>query len=135
MFSSQLFKSQVNGVTFDGASGGKKEGVSRIYPAVLKGLLCLAMVCIWSAIAVRLLHASGSEKQLPPATEEEEKAFQAQQLSLEKDIHKLNNKLEAYTPASAYLVVNTRENDFRLYKNKELIREGKCSTGSYIMLQ
>ena len=51
------------------------------------------------------------------------------QASLEKDINKLQKKLDSYTPTNAYMVVNTSDNHFFLYKGKQLIRDGICSTG------
>ncbi len=51
------------------------------------------------------------------------------QETLEKDIQKLQSKLDKYTPTEAYVVINTNDNHFYLYKGKELIREGLCSTG------
>lgn len=48
---------------------------------------------------------------------------------LEQQIHKLQIKLDKFTPGDAYLIVNTSENHFYLYKGKELIRQGLCSTG------
>lgn len=53
----------------------------------------------------------------------------AQKESLQKEIDKLQSKLDKYTPAGGYFVVNTTENHFYLYKGKELIRQGVCSTG------
>lgn len=47
----------------------------------------------------------------------------------------LQRKLDKLTPGGVYLVINTTDNTFFLYKNKELIREGMCSTGSYIKLE
>lgn len=47
----------------------------------------------------------------------------------------LQKKLDKLTPGGVYLVINTSDNTFFLYKNKELIREGMCSTGSYIKLE
>ena len=38
-------------------------------------------------------------------------------------------KLEKYTPSGAYMVVNTSDNHFYLYKAKQLVRDGVCSTG------
>jgi lipoprotein-anchoring transpeptidase ErfK/SrfK len=52
----------------------------------------------------------------------------------EKNIAELQKKLDKLTPTTKYLVVNTTENIFSLFSGKELIREGKCSTGSYTML-
>ncbi|MBN2237783.1 MAG: L,D-transpeptidase [Bacteroidales bacterium] len=50
----------------------------------------------------------------------------------EKDI--LTNKLVKLSPGNQYLVINTTNNTFEAYKNKQLIRTGICSTGSYIEL-
>jgi len=49
--------------------------------------------------------------------------------SIENDINKLKKKLDSFSPTDAYLVVNTSDNHFFLYKGKKLIREGNCSTG------
>jgi hypothetical protein len=56
-------------------------------------------------------------------------------IETEKNIKKVEQKLISKTPAVAYMVVNTSANHFFLYKNRKLIREGLCSTGSYILLQ
>ncbi|MBN3035670.1 MAG: L,D-transpeptidase [Bacteroidales bacterium] len=53
----------------------------------------------------------------------------------EKESDRLRKKLAGMTPNEAYLVVNTSANTFRLYKRRKLIREGVCSTGSYILLE
>lgn len=53
----------------------------------------------------------------------------AEKETLQKEIDKLQSKLEKYTPTGGYFVVNTTENHFYLYKGKELIRQGVCSTG------
>lgn len=47
----------------------------------------------------------------------------------------LQKKIDRLTPGGVYLVINTSDNTFSLYKNKELVREGVCSTGSYIKLE
>jgi lipoprotein-anchoring transpeptidase ErfK/SrfK len=52
-----------------------------------------------------------------------------------KDIQRLERKYAAYTSGQSYIVINTTDNRFFLYRNKKLIREGKCSSGSYTMLQ
>lgn len=51
------------------------------------------------------------------------------------DIGRLQKKLERLTPGGVYLVINTSDNHFFLYQNRKMIREGLCSTGSYIKLQ
>jgi lipoprotein-anchoring transpeptidase ErfK/SrfK len=49
--------------------------------------------------------------------------------SLEGDISTLEKKLDSFTPKNAYMVVNTSDNHFYLYKGKQLLRQGICSTG------
>lgn len=48
---------------------------------------------------------------------------------LEKEISKLKDKLDKFTPTEAYIIINTNDNHFYLYKNKQLVRDGLCSTG------
>jgi lipoprotein-anchoring transpeptidase ErfK/SrfK len=72
---------------------------------------------------------------------EEKKLFSAENnntgqiASLKKEISNLEKKIGKLTPGNAYLVVNTTENRFSLYKNRKLVREGVCSTGSYVRLE
>ena len=54
---------------------------------------------------------------------------------LNKQIHLLDVKLKAFVPSKPYLIINSTENEFFLYKGNKLIREGKCSTGSYLQLE
>lgn len=49
--------------------------------------------------------------------------------SINAEIENLKTKFDKFTPTGAYFVVNTTENHFYLYKGKQLIREGICSTG------
>lgn len=65
----------------------------------------------------------------------DEKTTQAYTDDLQKITNKLIDKYNKLVPRSTYMVINSTENEFFLYKNRELIREGKCSTGSYIMLK
>jgi lipoprotein-anchoring transpeptidase ErfK/SrfK len=48
-----------------------------------------------------------------------------------KDIQRLSRKYNTYSTGLSYIIINTTDNRFSLYKNKKLIREGSCSTGSY----
>ena len=51
------------------------------------------------------------------------------------EINLLERKLTSYIPTQTYLVVNTVDNEFFLYRNRRLIREGYCSSGSYTLLR
>lgn len=55
--------------------------------------------------------------------------------AMTKDIQKLSRKYNSYTSGQSYIVINTTDNRFYLYKNRQLVREGFCSSGSYTLLQ
>jgi lipoprotein-anchoring transpeptidase ErfK/SrfK len=61
--------------------------------------------------------------------------YKKQVALITKDIQRLSRKYNAYTSGQSYIVINTTDNRFFLYRNKKLIREGFCSSGSYTMLQ
>jgi lipoprotein-anchoring transpeptidase ErfK/SrfK len=61
--------------------------------------------------------------------------YKKQTTLISKDIQRLTKKYNAYTSGQSYIVINTTYNRFFLYQNKKLIREGRCSSGSYTMLQ
>ncbi|HUX96780.1 MAG TPA: L,D-transpeptidase [Bacteroidales bacterium] len=54
---------------------------------------------------------------------------------LNRDIQRLSRKYNSFTSGQSYIVINTTENRFFLFRNKKLVREGFCSSGSYTMLQ
>ena len=54
---------------------------------------------------------------------------------LKRDIERFSRKYNSFTTGQSYIVINTTDNRFYLYRNKKLIREGLCSSGSYTMLQ
>lgn len=56
-------------------------------------------------------------------------------IMLKVEVVLLQKKINRFTPGGVYLVINTSENTFFLYKNKELVRQGICSTGSYVKLE
>lgn len=55
--------------------------------------------------------------------------------TLRNEVRQMERRLSAYTPAGNHLIINTVDNRFALYRNRELIREGFCSTGSYTLLK
>ncbi len=54
--------------------------------------------------------------------------------ALEKQLSINTAKYEALTPSRPFILINTTENNFTLYKKKEIVLTGDCSTGSYIKL-
>lgn len=55
--------------------------------------------------------------------------------TLNKKLDQLNKKALRLTPGNAFLIINTTNNTFELYKNNQNIRQGRCSTGSFISLE
>jgi hypothetical protein len=53
----------------------------------------------------------------------------------ENSIKRLDKKFASLSSRSTYLVINTTGNKFYLYRNQKVIRQGTCSTGSYILLE
>jgi len=53
----------------------------------------------------------------------------------ENSVGNLSRKFSGLSSNSAYIVINTTANKFYLYRNQKQIREGTCSTGSYILLE
>jgi lipoprotein-anchoring transpeptidase ErfK/SrfK len=52
-----------------------------------------------------------------------------------RELATLKRRYDALTPGQNYLVINTTDNRFFLYRNRAVIREGYCSSGSYIHLK
>jgi lipoprotein-anchoring transpeptidase ErfK/SrfK len=67
--------------------------------------------------------------------------FRAEQLykqtitAKERELALAMRRYDALTPGQNYLVINTTDNRFYLYRNRTLLREGFCSSGSYINLK
>lgn len=89
----------------------------------------------WIFIAVPAIKNSPLIFKLQKQQEKAEVAGPPTEKELTADILRLQKKLDRLTPGGVYLIVNTSDNRFYLYKNKEQIRTGLCSTGSYIKLE
>jgi uncharacterized membrane protein len=62
-------------------------------------------------------------------------AYKKQISLMNKDIQRLSKKYGSFSSGSSYIVINTTENRFYLYKNKTLLREGICSSGANKILK
>ncbi len=65
----------------------------------------------------------------------EAKEFVAAQQKVTREIALLDKKLKIKTPQSYYLIINSSSNEFVLHKGNQIIKTGKCSTGSYVLLK
>jgi len=63
------------------------------------------------------------------------KAYTQKINSLRKEVTTIERRFDAMTPGQNYLIINTTDNRFYLYRHRTLVREGFCSSGSYIHLK
>jgi lipoprotein-anchoring transpeptidase ErfK/SrfK len=52
-----------------------------------------------------------------------------------REFQNQSRRYNGFSSGQSYIVINTTENRFFLYRNRKLLREGICSSGSYTMLQ
>lgn len=98
-----------------------------IYLAILLvGILFVASMVIF---AIPALQESTIILPALSQTQAEAEGAEAQKEKLEKEIVKLQAKLDKFTPTNGYIIINTTDNHYYLYKGKEKIRDGVCSTG------
>jgi lipoprotein-anchoring transpeptidase ErfK/SrfK len=62
-------------------------------------------------------------------------ATQKEYKHLDRNVKELHRRLEAMTPRSRYVIINTSENLYTLKSGRKVLHEGICSTGSYTMLK
>lgn len=128
-----------------GDKSSEKPDENRKRSAVLKGILfTLASVALPIFTVYFILYLApmiseinkGHKTQITIIKDPKQNtALKKQVAQLSKDIQLLSRKYNAYTSGQSYIVINTTDNKFFLYRNKKLIREGFCSSGSYTMLQ
>jgi lipoprotein-anchoring transpeptidase ErfK/SrfK len=100
-------------------------------------ILIVLFIFSWFTYIVPGLQETGGGRNLKAENNTELKndpAYKKQIVQLVRDAQRLSRKFIAYTPGQSYLVINTTDNRFFLYRNKKLFREGFCSTGSYTKL-
>lgn len=113
---------------------------NRLFRSVLFAISALAGILIF---IVMILYISPVIAEISPVNATSitndvpgNEVFYKKQISaMTRDIQRLVRKYSSYTTGQSYVVINTTENKFFLYRNKELIREGFCSSGSYTMLR
>lgn len=63
------------------------------------------------------------------------RALRREVTRLQNEATWMRRRLARFTPAEPYLVVNTSDNRIYLMKGNRLLREGLCSSGSYVLLK
>ena len=122
----------------------KLKSNQKLFRIILSLTLVIASLTFLLFISVFLLYLAPALKELPGVnitviTNNEElkkdPVYKKQISLLNRDIQRLSRKYNSYTSGQSYIVINTTDNRFFLYRNKKLVREGFCSSGSYTMLQ
>jgi len=103
--------------------------------ALFTSLLLLLFFFNYAVPGLQEIHLG--KKELADNSEELKKDVLYKKMisQLNRDVQGLARKYNSYTSGQSYMVINTTDNRFLLYRNKKLIREGLCSSGSYKMLQ
>lgn len=102
---------------------------------VLTAYLCslalsAAVIVFAPALRDRMLAAGSATR----TVDGDDKSRTRESEKLRSRIRNLQQQLDVNTPRKPYLVVDTANNRFRLMKGRSVIREGTCSTGSYVKL-
>ena len=97
--------------------------------------LAIVIFVLYIVPAIQELASGGNMRLTDKTSLKRNPNYRKQTTLLSKDIQRLTKKYNAYTSGQSYIVINTTYNRFFLYQNKKLIREGRCSSGSYTMLQ
>lgn len=122
-------------------SGESHEKLMKLLHGILKGFIIAAAVILLFAFFIYAIPAI-QEIPKPARTTvtnidslKKEAGYKKQIAQLKRDVQRLSRKYNSYTSGQSYLVINTTDNLFYLYRNKKLIRTGHCSTGSYKLLK
>ncbi len=101
---------------------------------IFSGVLAAFLIVVFMLYGVpRVQEMASVDKSKIEISEElqNDAAYKKLIAALNRDVQRLSRKYISYTSGQSYIVINTTYNRFMLYRNKKLIREGSCSTGSY----
>lgn len=100
-------------------------------------LLLVFLVAVPLYIAPALQHSWGRSRVECKADSAllSDKSIRKQVAGIKTEISRLERKLASFIPTQTYLVINTTDNRFSLFRNRSLILEGFCSSGSYTLLK
>jgi lipoprotein-anchoring transpeptidase ErfK/SrfK len=102
--------------------------------AVITSVILLFLFIIYAVPAIQEISAAGKTRIVKSEELVKSAPYKKTITQMSRDIERLSRKYSNYTTGQAYIVINTTDNMFFLYRNKKLMRTGFCSTGSYKML-
>lgn len=98
---------------------------------ILVYLFLLGNAMVIPAVQNRIYQAGLSDTAIPDTSA----ITPGEKKTLDNRLALLKRQISRFTPGNAFLIINTTENTFALYKNNQVIRKGLCSTGSFIRLE
>lgn len=102
---------------------------------IIVAILFLASVPLYMAPALQHSWGASRAECKVDSTLLKNRVIQRQISATRNEISRLERRLASFIPTQTYLVINTVDNRFSLYRNRKLIREGFCSSGSYTLLK
>ncbi len=102
---------------------------------IISGILFVCAFFIYIVPTIQEIPVGGKAAVMNNTGLQKDPSYKKMLGQLNRDIERLSRRYNSYTSGQSYLVINTTDNLFHLYKNKKQIREGFCSSGSYKMLQ
>jgi hypothetical protein len=116
-----------------------EKAVKFIHKSVNRLLVIVLIISVLSFFiyVIPALQEIPSAGKLPVTNSEDlmkDASYKREIVLVKRENQRLLNRYNSYTTGQSYLVINTTDNLFYLYRNKRLIRQGHCSTGSYKML-
>ena len=122
----------------DSADNSRSKGIVRkitVGTVAVLTVLAIMIFVLYIVPAIQEMATGGNMRLTDKTSLRHNPNYRKQTTLLSKDIQRLTKKYIAYTSGQSYIVINTTYNRFFLYQNKKLVREGRCSSGSYTMLQ
>lgn len=113
----------------------RRARLTAVILAILAILIFLASVPLYMAPALQHSWGKSRAECKVDSTLLKNRVIQRQIRATENEISRLERRLASFIPTQTYLVVNTVDNRFFLYRNRKLMREGFCSSGSYTLLK
>ena len=113
------------------------KGVRVMLISVGIALLLILLFAVPLYIAPAFQHSWGKSRAECSADSSllKDKAIKKQITTVRTEVTRLERKLASFIPTQTYLVINTVDNRFFLYRNRQIVREGFCSSGSYTLLR
>ena len=138
-----------NNNIIDSASSSK--GYSRIVRDYIGSHKGMRVTLIWIGIALLIIFLLAVPLYIAPAIQHTwgknraecktdsallaDKAIKKQIAVIKTENTRLERKLASFIPTQTYIVINTTDNRFLLYRNRKVMREGFVSSGSYTLLK